>query len=782
MSPDHPRRKVLVVLLTSILGGWFLSDPGAPGVPSWQAGDVADRDVVVRQALTVPDEEGTRVRQQDAEDAVPPVYEVDLAATRRIERRIAQAFDMARRRTATPDHDPAAIRADFVRALEAAPVPEDVDIVAGAGFSRIAEDAAVELVGVGMQHDVVADRSAMPPPAQPVTLIVVSTEGTEERALDDHGRLRTLEEARQAVSLAVVERHGGSREAALVRAAGGIARAVLAPNVHRADAITAERRALARAGVGPTEQFVRRGTRIVAEGDVVTARQVRLLEALAASSPRSGGWAGWVTWSAVVAVMLVSAGAFAHATIRKFTRRANEREALCFVLLLVLGAARGLAWTGQTVELPDPFDAQALALLVPVAGGAMLVRVLVNSESALVWALVASVLSALVGPARDPALVVYHLATALIATRGIGQARERLVVLRAGLQAGGLGVVVALLLAMLRAQQAGAEVPEPRAALALAGVALVSGVVSAVLSLGIVPAFELFGFVTDHKLHELASLNHPLLRQLMLRAPGTYHHSVIVGSLAEAACEAIGANALLARVACYFHDIGKGVKPQYFVENQREGPSRHERLSPEASAAVIIAHVHEGAALARQHDLPRAIVDNIFMHHGTGLIAYFHGRAQEGADGPVDDRPFRYPGPKPDSREAGVIMLADKVEAACRTIQQPTEERIRAMIQQVVNGVMNDGQLEECPLTVRELHRVAETFTNVLMGIHHHRIEYPATRAISSGKLPPQPRQGTITLEILSPHRPPPLGHTGPDHASLPPGVQVPEPAAPENS
>jgi putative nucleotidyltransferase with HDIG domain len=254
---------------------------------------------------------------------------------------------------------------------------------------------------------------------------------------------------------------------------------------------------------------------------------------------------------------------------------------------------------------------------------------------------------------------------------------------------------------------------------------------------------------------------------------------VIVGSLAEAACEGIGANALLARVACYFHDIGKGLKPQYFVENQREGPSRHERLSPEASAGVIIAHVHEGAALARQHKLPRAIVDNIFMHHGTGLIAYFHARAQEAA-GPgatVDEGAFRYPGPKPDTREAGVIMLADKVEAACRTIQHPSEERIRAMIQQVVNGVMNDGQLEECPLTVRELHVIGNTFTNVLMGIHHHRIEYPATRAISSGKLPPQPRQGTITLELVSPLQPPPLGVSGPDHASLPPGVSPDAPS-----
>jgi putative nucleotidyltransferase with HDIG domain len=297
------------------------------------------------------------------------------------------------------------------------------------------------------------------------------------------------------------------------------------------------------------------------------------------------------------------------------------------------------------------------------------------------------------------------------------------------------------------------------------------------LTLGLVPLMELFGFLTDYKLSELANLNHPLLRRLMLQAPGTYHHSVIVGSLSEAACESIGANALLARVACYFHDIGKGVKPQYFVENQRDGQNRHDRLSPEQSAQVIINHVREGGVLARQHKLPQPIYDNIFMHHGSGLIPYFHNRAKEQSQGqPVDEALFRYPGPKPNTREAGIIMLADKVEAACRTIKEPSEERMRAMIQTIINSVMADGQLEECPLTVRELYQVANAFVAVLLGIYHHRIEYPATRAISSGagKMPAVPRQGTITLEIQNPLLPPRVGASDPDPSSDYEAVDVP--------
>jgi len=207
----------------------------------------------------------------------------------------------------------------------------------------------------------------------------------------------------------------------------------------------------------------------------------------------------------------------------------------------------------------------------------------------------------------------------------------------------------------------------------------------------------------------------------------------VVGSLAEAGCEAVGANALLARVASYFHDIGKSLNPQYFVENQGSGGNRHDRLDPYTSADVIIAHVVEGARLADEHNLPQPIRDNIRMHHGTGLLPYFFRRACDDAeDGAVvDEKRFRYPGPKPNTREAGIIMLADKIEAATRTIRQPNESNIRAMIRKIVDSVMADGQFEECPLTFAEIHVITDSFVKTLLGIYHHRIEYPETAAIS---------------------------------------------------
>jgi putative nucleotidyltransferase with HDIG domain len=261
---------------------------------------------------------------------------------------------------------------------------------------------------------------------------------------------------------------------------------------------------------------------------------------------------------------------------------------------------------------------------------------------------------------------------------------------------------------------------------------VVGGLLSAFLVLALLPLFELAGFVTDLQLLELSNLSHPLLSNLLMRAPGSYHHSVMVGTLAEAGAKEVGCNPLLCRVAAYFHDIGKAVSPQYFVENQRSGENPHDRLSPEMSARVIIDHVRNGGEIAKRHKLPQPIVDNIYMHHGTGLLYFFYQQAKA-VDPNVDPAQFRYPGPKPNTREAGIVQLADKVEAACRSIKEPTPDRIRKMIQRIISSTLSDGQLEDCPLTLQDLYKIAAKFEEVILAIHHQRIEYPETADVSSG-------------------------------------------------
>ncbi|MDA8414707.1 MAG: HDIG domain-containing protein, partial [Desulfobacteraceae bacterium] len=259
--------------------------------------------------------------------------------------------------------------------------------------------------------------------------------------------------------------------------------------------------------------------------------------------------------------------------------------------------------------------------------------------------------------------------------------------------------------------------------------AVVGGVLTAGFVSGFIPVIEsLFNYTTDIKMLELANLNSPLLRDLMVNAPGTYHHSVVVGNLGEAAAESIGANPLLARVAAYYHDIGKISKPLYFIENQSGEENRHDKLAPSMSALILVSHIKEGAEVAREKHLGQPIIDIIRQHHGTGLIKFFYERAKTQAESTgqtVEEQDFRYPGPKPQTREAGIVMLADCVEAASRTLVNPTPDHIMGMVQNIINRIFTDGQLDECELTLKNLHEIARSFNRILNGIYHHRIDYP---------------------------------------------------------
>jgi putative nucleotidyltransferase with HDIG domain len=254
------------------------------------------------------------------------------------------------------------------------------------------------------------------------------------------------------------------------------------------------------------------------------------------------------------------------------------------------------------------------------------------------------------------------------------------------------------------------------------------------LTTGLLPFIEsLFGVLTDLSLLELGDVAHPLLQELVRRAPSTYNHSVTVGSIAEAAAESIGARGLLVRVGAYFHDIGKMLKPDYFIENQSADVNRHETLAPAMSTLVIFAHIKDGSDLARQHRLPQPIVDLIMQHHGTTLVEFFYDRATEQRDSnpngaEVDESSFRYPGPKPQTKEAAVLMLADAVESASRTLIEPTPARIEGLIREIAENRLRDGQFDESGLTLRELRTIEKSMAVSLTSIYHGRIKYPEQR------------------------------------------------------
>jgi cyclic-di-AMP phosphodiesterase PgpH len=254
-----------------------------------------------------------------------------------------------------------------------------------------------------------------------------------------------------------------------------------------------------------------------------------------------------------------------------------------------------------------------------------------------------------------------------------------------------------------------------------------NAIVASLLAIGFVPLLEAFTRVTtDQTLLELSDTNRPLLRRLQREANGTFHHTINVANLAEAACHAIGANALLARVGAYHHDIGKLVKPQYFVENQPRGRNPHDKLKPTMSAAIIRSHVTDGLRLAEEARLPSAVRAFIAEHHGTLRISFFFDRAREAdPDAQLNPADFTYPGPKPQSKETAIVMLADSVESASRVLQDPSASRIRELVDRIVAGKIGAGQLDQSPLTLREIEMVKDQLVSVLAGMHHHRIDYP---------------------------------------------------------
>ncbi len=358
---------------------------------------------------------------------------------------------------------------------------------------------------------------------------------------------------------------------------------------------------------------------------------------------------------------------------------------------------------------------------LPVALGSVLLTILFNARTAFGGAVALAILTTLM-VTDEVTFLLFGMVGAIVGAFSIRRSQDRTTFFKAGFWVAVANVCTILAFVPLYGWSA------PGLVYDLVG-CVANGVLVAIFGSTLLPVLEyLFGTATDLKLLELSNLNHPLLKQLMKTAPGTYHHSLMLGELSEAASEAIDGNPLLCRVGAYYHDIGKAKKPAYFIENQMDAMNRHDKLSPHLSSLILIAHVKDGVEMALEHRLPAAIVDMIPQHHGTRLVTYFYEKAKESQDpdlGEVKEEDYRYPGPKPQTREAAILMLADAVEAAARTLTDPTPARVQGLVNRIVNAIFVEGELSECDLTLRDLHRIAKAFVRVLTAIHHHRVDYP---------------------------------------------------------
>lgn len=491
---------------------------------------------------------------------------------------------------------------------------------------------------------------------------------------------------------------------------------LLTPNLIHDHETTEQRRQSQLDDIKPYKVRIYRGERIVSKNERVTPAHAERLAALAqlrAEQRDSDSVTGYllpIGGRALFAIFCVVGMAlhFYH-----FRPRYLKRTAVVLLISLLWIFALGAASVAMMLGWPFLY-------LIPIPLVAILITVLVDLGTSLVSTVFLSILVGVVTGFNFPVFVV-GLAVGMVSSYSVRTVRRRYDFYRPALYGSLTYLFAIVVIESLR-------YTETEGILLATGYGVINAIASAVLCVGFLPVFEsLFGFTTDLTLLELSNFNHPLLKRLSLEAPGTYHHSIVIGNLAEAAAESIGANALLARVGAYYHDIGKMEKPEYFVENMRHTKNKHDKLSPSMSALILERHVKGGKELALEHNLPDAVIDFIEQHHGTTVMSFFYHKAQrQSPDEDVAEEEYRYPGPKPQSRETAILMLADSVEAVTRTLEDPKPGRVQSAIEKVVTDKFLSGQLEECNLTLRDLHKIQDAFLKILIGVFHQRIDYPS--------------------------------------------------------
>jgi putative nucleotidyltransferase with HDIG domain len=489
---------------------------------------------------------------------------------------------------------------------------------------------------------------------------------------------------------------------------------------------TAERRRAAEQGVQPIQIFIAARTVLLHAGETVTPDKTGVLNALRAleNMHRQPRYLLGLYFSSLLFAFFI----WRYLLQRPSRELAPDKQFLVimvsFVVLLalikiMLFSFEVLHESISSLPFSDPLSSK---LAIPFAAAALLITLLLGADTGMVCAIVFALCVGYMG--RSTVLSIYALFSGLAAIYAVRQYRDRGAVIRASLIVGFSNFIIAFGLRLMTGRHLDWRILLFDFGNSLLGGIFVAGCVSLFL-----PLFETaFDVCTDVRLLELSNLNLPILRRLAAEAPGTYHHSILVGVMAEAGAEAIGANPLLARVACLYHDIGKIVKSSYYIENSMEAEQRHDQMPPKMSSSVIIDHVKEGLELARKIRLPRRVAEIIPQHHGTSLVTYFYHKAINDPDADemgISEDQFRYPGPRPRSREAALVMLADSIEAASRTVDHQNPKKFQNVVDRIVTRFLDDHQLDECQLTLNDILLAKQAFARALAGIYHQRIAYP---------------------------------------------------------
>jgi putative nucleotidyltransferase with HDIG domain len=498
---------------------------------------------------------------------------------------------------------------------------------------------------------------------------------------------------------------------------------VTSPTLTVDEETTVKLRAVARTVLKKPVLRYKANQKIIGAGEIVDEKVYQVLVAYGLIN----GSNTWKSASGIALIVLIGIGIMWIYLLqyrRDIVHLFNRVVLIGLTMFLVLAIGRGVI----SLDLGGPEFSSLSGMLIPVAWATMSIAILIGVDVAM---LVAVVLAIFVAILVDPTLSTsFGLQTGIVALFGgfvgvysVSHLSQRSDLARAGLFVSAVNVLMVSAIALTT----GMRLPVWLVGLVLG---TVNGVASSFLTVGALHWFESgFQLTSSVRLLELSNPNHPLLKRLLMEAPGTYHHSILVGNLAEAAAEAVNADATLVRVGSMYHDIGKLKRPYFFIENQFIQDNPHDKIAPTLSSLIITSHVKDGLELAKENNLPQQIQDIISQHHGDGLVSFFYHKALEEND-EVPQESFHYEGPKPQTKEAALVALADNVEAAVRSMKQPTPGRVEGLVRKIVKDKLNDGQLDQCDLTFQDLDRIAMAFVRVLNGIFHSRVEYPELPAI----------------------------------------------------
>lgn len=739
------------VVMFLLVSTWCLLPRRAFFVPRAEAGSIADRTYVADRDLSIPDQDATLLLQQGARENVLPIY--DFNRSRALERRsdlaalfqagralLAETADKAERkptgRAAPAKGETADREADLLTRLgqSSAFKIDDAaaEVLLGRQFSNEDEDRLVGILSRVLQTGVVSNKELLLEHRVGGITIQELPSGARSTQLDLYRYLDYPVQVREEVESELASWDGLSK--AERRVFSELILANVTPNLTFNSSATLALENDAAVTVGTVTHSIRKGEVIVRRGGLVDKLAARAIDAMAATGDFRGLLLTAVgTFALLAAAMLLVWLACGHEARHDRSRERFLSECSMLLMLSLLGArlAHFVAEAISNAFPNPPFNSlDSYVYATPFAAVALVTTLLYGRNVALVLSLLFSLLVGHIA-AGDAiwTTIFYALAGSLAAAFAVDnqQFKQRSAMTRAGAV---IGLVNGLMLLILKALSGTIEGGLPQVGFDFV-CGFAGGLLAAAVASFSIPILEnLLQITTAIKLVELANPNLPLLRRLAVEAPGTFQHSLAVANLAKSGVEAIDGDSVLVNTSALYHDIGKMYRPRYFIENQAQMPGKnpHDKIQPSMSALILINHVKEGVELAHHHHLPQPIFDAIEQHHGTRLINFFYSRAKERCDPETEEvreDDFRYPGPKPSSKEMGVLMLADGVEAASRTLVDPSRQKIRLLLRTLFEDCLKDGQLDETGLTLGELRHVEEAFLRVLTNIYHQRIDYP---------------------------------------------------------